>query len=200
MGSEWWVQPAGARLANHSAWERPYAWQRLWRSSRVFGPHRTLNHAPLLLAGQRLWLSSGAHNVTDDKQPRWYSLPAFRLGGVYSPATGQFRTATFVLPSTGLTLNVDASWSGGLTPATSDRCDILNELCQSYVMFELLLLGKPVQGFTIQECHVIKGIDDIAVPLRWVNSSARAWTAIVGKQVSLRLTFRDAVIYSLGTN
>jgi hypothetical protein len=52
MGTEWWVQSAGQRLANHSAWQRPYAWQRFWRTSRVFGPHRTLNHAPLMLKGQ----------------------------------------------------------------------------------------------------------------------------------------------------
>ena len=40
MGWEWWVQKSGATLANHSAWTRPYAWQRFWRETRAFGPHR----------------------------------------------------------------------------------------------------------------------------------------------------------------
>eukprot|EP01052_Picozoa_sp_SAG31_P042166 SAG31_NODE_6606_length_1954_cov_2.087871_3_plen_183_part_01 len=110
MGTEWWVQLAGDWLANHTAWQRPYAWQRLWRESRAFGAHRTLNHEPLLLHGHRLWLSSGAHGVTDDKNAAWYALPAWRLGGVYAPATGQFCSRPFQLPPRGLTLNVDAKW------------------------------------------------------------------------------------------
>ena len=40
MGSEWFVQEPGAALANHSAWGRPYSWQRFWRETRAFGPHR----------------------------------------------------------------------------------------------------------------------------------------------------------------
>jgi hypothetical protein len=200
LGSEWWVQPAGARLSNHSAWERPYAWQRLWRTSRIFGPHRTLNHAPLLLRGQRLWLSSGAGGATDDSHPRWYALPAWRLGGVYAPATGQFTTSTFLLPAGGLALNVDAKWAGGLTHATIDQCDTLHELCQSYVLYELLLHGVPAPGFTMADATPIQGIDDVAAPLRWANSSASAWKALVGQEVALRLTFRDAIIYSLGVS
>lgn len=198
LGSEWWVQPRGAQLTNHSAWERPYAWQRLWRASRAFGPHRTLNHAPLLLRGQHLWLSSGGEGVTDDKHPKWYGLPAFRLGGVYAPSTGQFRTETFMLPALGLTLNVDAKWSGGLTRSTSDQCDTLRELCQSYVLYELLIDGQPVPGFTFSESQAIEGIDSMAAPLQWANSSTSAWQRLVGKEAALRITFRDAIIYSLG--
>ena len=78
-------------------------------------------------------------------------------------------------------------------------CDPLRELCQSYAYAELLdVRGKAVQpGFSAAEAEVIAGVDGPAVPLKW-NSTAALWAARAGQEVVLRLTFRDAVIYSLG--
>jgi len=45
---------------------------------------------------------------------------------------------------------------------------------------------------------VIEGIDSTVAPLQWANSTTSAWRKLVGKEVALRLTFRDAIIYSLG--
>ena len=48
---------------------------------------------------------------------------------LYAPATGQFCTQPFLLPASGLALNVDARWAGQLTSAAADQCDALRELC-----------------------------------------------------------------------
>lgn len=116
------------------------------------------------------------------------------------PATdGQFETRSFVLPQAGLTLNIDAQWSDGLSDEDAEKCDPLRELCQSYAYAELLdKSGKAVlPGFSAAEAEVIAGVDGPAVPLKW-NSTAELWAARAGQEVVLRLTFRDAVIYSLG--
>ena len=92
---------------------------------------------------------------------------------------------------------MDASWTDGLSAENATKCDPLRELCQSYVFAELLdAAGKvALPGFSIAEAEVT------AVPLKWNNSSppAEGWRAHVGQEVALRVTFRDAVIYSLGT-
>ena len=78
-------------------------------------------------------------------------------------------------------------------------CDPLRELCQSYAYAELLDAGGKavLPGFSAVEAEVIAGVDGPAVPLKW-NSTAELWAARAGQEVVLRLTFRDAVIYSLG--
>ena len=48
----------------------------------------TLNHAPLTLQGQRLWLSThGTASDPGEGGPGWYALPEWRLGGLYAPAS-----------------------------------------------------------------------------------------------------------------
>ena len=86
MGTEWWV--GRGHLADSSAWSRPFRWQRFWRTSRVLGPHSALNHAPLhwrdpvMNTSSLLWAVDG----------QWMHVPAWRVGGVYSPANAQFTT------------------------------------------------------------------------------------------------------------
>ena len=106
---------------------------------RCFFVTGTLNHAPLTLQGQRLWLSTQV-TATDPSNggPAWYTLPEWRLGGLYAPANAQFTTGSFILPESGLTINVDASWTDGLSAENASKCDPLRELCQSYVFAELL--------------------------------------------------------------
>ena len=206
MGTSWWVNRA--QLANHSAWTRPYAWQRFWRRSRVLGPHAVLNHAPLRWRGWRLWLADQyrpANPVAADDEGSaeanaaptvWFGIPEWRLGGIYAPANAQFQTRAFALPAAPLAVNVDTAWQ---VPAA--QCDPLNELCQAYVMAALLdaRTGAVIPGYEAANNTVIRGIDGTAIELRWGNDNTTTAALDAGREVRLRFTFRDAVLYSVGT-
>ena len=122
----------------------------------------------------------------------WWGIPAWRLGGIYSPANAQFQTRAFALPAAPLALNADAAFQ---VPA--DQCDPLNELCQAYVMAALLdaNTGKVIPGYEATKC-VVRGVDGTAIPLRWGNATS---AALAGAEVRLRFTIRDSVLYSVGT-
>eukprot|EP01045_Picozoa_sp_COSAG04_P020771 COSAG04_NODE_2165_length_4644_cov_3.313022_2_plen_861_part_00 len=188
MGTEWWV--GRGHLADSSAWSRPFRWQRFWRTSRVLGPHSALNHAPLhwrdpvMNTSSLLWAVDG----------QWMHVPAWRVGGVYSPANAQFTTESLLAPGPAapLTLNADALWQ-----VTADKCDSLKELCQAYVMVEVLRNNSNavVPGFEAGKC-VVAGVDVHEHVLRWGNQTTESIPAQT--PIRLRVTMRDAVLYSIG--
>ena len=65
-----------------------------------------------------------------------YSLPQFRIGGIYAPANGEFSTQAFRIPSTPLWVNVVAQWFGGLpSHHGGGGCD---EGCNAYFFCAVL--------------------------------------------------------------
>jgi hypothetical protein len=96
---------------------------------------------------------------------------------LYAPATGQFCTQPFLLPASGLTLNVDARWAGQLPRHSRSVRRAARAL------LELRVRRTP------------GGWGGLA---RFRCVATSAWRALSGREVQLRITFRDAIIHSLG--
>ena len=96
-------------------------------------------------------------------------------------------------------MNADVSWA----IPTPTACDPLRELCQAFVMVELL---DPAEGFVVilnyeaGKC-VVSNTDSTAWVLEWKQPSGQSVTSTNlpnGTNVALRITMRDAVLYSVG--
>ena len=92
-------------------------------------------------------------------------------------------------------LNADVAWPGISDPAA--QCDTLQELCQAYVMVELVdpATGAVQPGYEAHDC-VVQNQDAGRIPLRW--GDGRDTAALAGRVMQLRFTLRDAVVYSVG--
>ena len=124
-----------------------------------------------------------------------YTLPLYRVAGIYAPANGEFSSRPFALPAggaQGLWLNADAAWKGNLV---TGGCD---EGCAAYIMVELLTAadGRTVPGFERSKC-VLMNTGGLQLPLRWQGAPA---APPAGTQVRLRFYFRDATIYAFGSD
>ena len=201
MGTSWWILPPGKDLANHTAWadqssRNPYAWQRLWRQSRVLGPHEILNHNPLVISNKLIWFTKG----------RWVAVPDLRVAGLYSPANAQWVSKPFdlILGQKGIALAIesDSQWQ-----VPTSECDPLQELCQAYIMIEILAekidqhnasTWYVVPGFEMNKC-IVKGLDTHRMVLKWRNATIEKSTADLPTDITrikLRVTMRDAVVYA----
>ena len=76
---------------------------------------------------EHLWLSAG----------QVWSLPLYRLAGLYAPANGEMSTAPFAWPAGGVTVNAALKWRGR---TVTGGCD---EGCAGYLFFELLDHVRP---------------------------------------------------------
>jgi hypothetical protein len=118
-------------------------------------------------------------------------IPYFRMSGLFAPANAEFTTQPFVHPGpTGvLALNADAHWEQD--PDTGN-CD---EKCQAYVMVEMqhAVNGSTVQGHERKKC-VLYNTNGINLSLKWKGANAPPKGAVV----QLRISFRDATVYSIG--
>ena len=76
---------------------------------------------------EHLWLSAG----------QVWSLPLYRLAGLYAPANGEMSTAPFAWPAGGVTVNAALTWRGR---TVTGGCD---EGCAGYLFFELLDHARP---------------------------------------------------------
>lgn len=124
-----------------------------------------------------------------------WGVQQHRFAGLYAPANGVGETAPFLWPAGGVMLNADISWLGNTSSSSS--CD---EGCAAYVMVDLLFSanGTVVPGHEARNC-VHFNVDSTRIPLVWGNGEgAQATAAAVRAQpVSLRLHWREAVIYSV---
>lgn len=103
-------------------------WTRPFRRTRVAPRDELLSVGPINLDGQLVWPSTSDTAPSDVGEIPLYSIPENRVAGLYAPANGEFSTAVFLWPSSGiLTLNVDAHWEH----SPGGTCD---EKCQAYVM------------------------------------------------------------------
>lgn len=162
---------------------------------------------PVTLDGQHVWVGDGSI----------FTLPEFRIAGLYAPANAEISTEPFVMPAAAATpsfyLNADAKWGSKLV---TGGCD---EGCAAYLMAELqdAATGDVIPGFEREKC-ILMDIDSNRIGLQWGSggggggggdggdghgpasrgaSSSAASKAAAGQLVSLRIFFRDATIYSL---
>ena len=95
-----------------------------------------------------------------------FTLPQFRIAGVYAPANGEFSTDVFTIPSTPMWANVVARWYGGLPSQHSGGgCD---EGCNAYFFCAILDAesGKELPGYGVNETVVRMDVDALRLPLR----------------------------------
>ena len=94
---EWWIGPASGDAADTAAWRRPV------RRTHA-APHDAFLMAPPVPVGdQLLWVGSTG---------LVYTLPIYRISGIYAPANGEFSSQVLTVPDTPLWLNVDVRWHG----------------------------------------------------------------------------------------
>ena len=198
---EWWVGPASGRAVDVAGWRRPY------RRTHA-APHDAFLMAPPVPFNDRLlWLGSTGSV---------YSLPMFRIAGIYAPANGEFNTGVFTYPAAGVFVNAEATWKG---ETATGGCD---EGCNAYIFGELLdaNTGQPIVGHTRAESLPMMNVSGTKLPLRWrtVTSAGAGLVEpqtrsnkpppcapgttgcpLVGAAVQLRLFFRDATIFAVGS-
>ena len=141
---------------------------------------------PVVYQDQHLWL--GSQGVA-------YSLPLFRISGLWSESNAEIGIPVPSLPDKALTLNADVSWKGKLV---TGGCD---EGCNAYVFAELQdpETREPLLGYSQSDALPLMDVDGLRLPLEWGrNMTAPRTTAdLAGKPVLLRLFFRSATIYAL---
>ena len=140
----------------YGRWVRPYQWQPIWRHTRVADGHTVLNHAPVRVGGSLLWLA--VLGAGPSARHAWLGVGEWRVGGLYAPANAQFRSANLTLPTRPLVLNADVAWPGISDPAS--QCDTLQELCQGYVMVELVdpATGDVEPGYEANDCVIKRSL------------------------------------------
>lgn len=111
-----------------------------------------------------------------------YTVPLYRISGIYAAGNGQFSTRVFTLGETGTSafyMNLDASWQGNIITGGCDeglffkdmytpwRCDGCNR-CAAYVMVELqnASSGTVLPGYERGNC-ILMNTTDTHAPLRW---------------------------------
>jgi hypothetical protein len=149
-------------------------WERPGRGINATGAEITrITHNPMVLNGMILFHYGN----------RILSMKQDRISYVGARANAEFSTVQFTMPAADLLLNA-AIPSPDRPFATQ----------QAYVMTAVLdENGKVIPGFEQDKC-LIKSGDQIDLPLRWGDKSARE---LAGKKISLRFYLRSANIYAV---
>ncbi len=181
MYEELWMPPP-SDLARDVMWyERPF------RQSK-FAPHdASLMAQPVVY--------NDTHVFVDDGQV--LGVPLYRVAGLYAPANGVFTTKSFAMP-TKLYINADVHWEGYELGDENRTCD---EGCAAYLMAALHSIGpngttSVIAGFEAERC-IILNADGLRIPLEWKNSHDTTGASLAGKEVALRIYFREAKIYAV---
>lgn len=144
---------------------------------------------PVTLDAQHVWVGDGTV----------YTLPEFRIAGLYAPANAEISTDAFAMPAATppvFYLNANAKWGDKLV---TGGCD---EGCAAYIMAELrdAATGDVIPGFEREKC-IHMDVDSSRIPLQWAGSAGGDGSSSAGlapgQLVQLRIFFRDATIYSL---
>ena len=131
-----------------------------------------------------------------------FTLPLYRIAGIYAPANGEFNTPAFTVPSTALWVNLDARWYGQLNTTYHGvrGCD---EGCAAYFYASVLdaVTGQEIPGYGVEQTNPMMDVNAVQVPLQWRGGGGHGMvdtTPLVGTHVKLRLHFRDATVYAVG--
>ena len=183
LHEEWWLGPQSGFAANITQWRRPF------RSTRA-APHDAFLMAnPVVHKDSHLWL--GSTGVA-------YSLPLFRIAGLWSESNAEVAVGPLALPTQALTLNADISWRGKLV---TGGCD---EGCNAYVFVELQdpETREALPGYGRADAIPLMDVDGLRLPLEWgrnltAGERRRTTAALAGRPVAIRLFFRSAILYAL---
>ena len=193
LHEEWWVGPASGDAADTSSWRRPY---RRTHSA----PHDAWLMAPPVSFKDELLVWVGSTGKV-------YTLPSYRIAGVYAPANGEASTPVIAsLPATkALWVNADVKWKGR---EVTGGCD---EGCDSYLFAALLdgESGAEIPGFGVIDAVAMTDVDGLKMVMQWKRTSSGEeggeegvtfvnTTALGGKSVRVRMYFRDAMVYAIG--
>lgn len=136
----------------------------------------------------------------------------YRIAGLYAPANGEFNTPNFTVPSgTPLWINAAATWKG---KEITGGCD---EGCGAYIFVAILdaLTDNEIEGYGVNNAVPLLNVDGLRLLIQWkkrasenqatgksvFKSSDTSYvnsTALAGRNVKLRIYFRDATIYAVG--
>ena len=144
---------------------------------------------PVVHKNSHLWL--GSTGVA-------YSLPLFRIAGLWSESNAEVAVGPLALPTQALTLNADISWRGKLV---TGGCD---EGCNAYVFVELQdpETREALPGYGRADAIPLMDVDGLRLPLEWgrnltAGERRRTTAALAGRPVAIRLFFRSAILYAL---
>lgn len=173
MMEEWWVGTETQNgPENITGWKRPY------KRFQAVAKNVWLMAQPVVYDNMHVWVADTGV----------YTLPLYRLAGMYAVANGMFSSRPFTVASSKFYINVDASWGPGLV---TTGCD---EGCAAYVMVEVLDMDNNVlSGYERDKC-IILNTTGIQVPLVWQGAKALPQ----GKEIRLRFFFRETTIYAVG--
>merc|ERR1711924_468652 len=190
MYDEWIVGDAAGDPTNMEAWARLYRDAGYSRSFTTVTAHAS-PHDTWLMAPPVMSPDGDSHVFIGSA--RVWSLPSYRLGGLYAPANAEFNTPPFRWSQADmLWLNADARWKG--VPVTGG-CD---EGCAAYIMVELCDAStrEVIPGFEKENLKLMN-TTGLKLPLRWKGH--RTMKGVQGHmQVRARIYFRDATIYAMG--
>ena len=176
MYEELWLGPNSRMAWNMSGWRRPFR-------QHHFAPHDAFLMAnPVTIGAEHLWMSAG----------QIWSVPRYRLSGLYAPANAELSTQPFLWPARGVSINAALKWRGR---TVTGGCD---EGCAGYLFFELLDAStkQPLKGYERDNSHVLTDCDDLKLPVEWGRLHAPRPVG-VDLAVVLRIFFRDATVYSI---
>jgi hypothetical protein len=184
---EWWIGPADGDAANTSGWRRSH------RRTHAAPRDAFLMAQPVGLGDELVWVGSGVV----------YTLPMFRIAGIYAPANGEFSTSAFTVPATSpVWVNADVSWHGMLN-TTFDGVRGCDEGCAAYLFAAVLDAdtGAEIAGYGVNETVAKMNIDGLRLVLQWRDGATGEvvdTTSLGGRRVRLRLYFRDATVFAVG--
>ena len=183
--------------ANLSAWQRPFRRQTaLERRNQVNVPlEQCCDIGPVSIRGHHTWVVQTAAPRKIPPRFELWGVPMLRLAGIYAPANAEFTTPSFAIgegTESGLWLNAAARWASDREPGES--CD---EGCQAYVMVEMRdAAGLAVVGGRSRDKCVLLDVDGPKLPLKWEGVGE---PVALGTRVALRIFFRDATVYAVGS-
>eukprot|EP00040_Diaphanoeca_grandis_P030981 m.184414 g.184414 ORF g.184414 m.184414 type:complete len:512 (+) comp32187_c0_seq2:119-1654(+) len=185
---EWWVGPPNGDAADTLAWRRPY------RRTHAAPRDAFLMAPPVQFRDELVWVGSTG---------LVYTLPLYRIAGVYAPANGEFNTVAFTMPRAPMWINADAQWHGQLN-TTFEGVRGCDEGCAAYLYAAVLdaATGDELPGYGVRQANVLMNIDGQKLPLQWRdgdgNSTLVDTSPLAGRAVRLRLYFRDTIVYAVG--
>ena len=151
---EWWVGPRSGDALDTPGWRRPF------RRTRAAPHDAWLMAPPVAVRDELVWVGSTG---------RVYTLPAYRVAGLYAPANGEVSTPNFTVPSSEpLWINAAAKWAGR---EVTGGCD---EGCAAYVFAAVLdaATGEEIPGFGVKQAMPMKDVDGLRLPLRWKKGAS----------------------------
>ena len=148
----------GADAADTKGWRRPY------RRTHAAPKDAFLMAPPVPHGDELVWVGSTGYV---------YTLPMYRVAGLYAPANGEFNTPVFTMPEGPLWVNADARWQAplGTTYQGVQGCD---EGCAAYVFAAVLdaATGDEIAGYGAEDSHVLMNTTGLRLPLLWNASSS----------------------------